>query len=55
MYKQKQVKMTVTMDPEILKQMKEHLTKVNSTGTIMYVSQSSFITEAVKQLLTKES
>ena len=51
MYKQKQVKMTITIDPEVLEQLKEYLAKINSTKTMMYVSQSSFITEAVKQLL----
>ncbi len=51
MYKQKQVKMTITIDPEVLEQLKEYLAKINSTKTMMHVSQSSFITEAVKQLL----
>ncbi len=51
MYKQKQVKMTITIDPEVLSEMKEYLAKVNGTGKVMHVSQSSFITEAVKQLL----
>lgn len=53
MYKQKQVKITITIDPEVLEQMKDYLAKVNGTGKMMHVSQSSFITEAVKQLLNK--
>jgi len=54
MYKQKQVKMTITIDPDVLEQLKVYLARVNGTKTMMHVSQSSFITEAVKQLLSKE-
>lgn len=53
MYKQKQVKMTITIDPEVLEQLKAYLAEINSTKTMIHVSQSSFITEAVKQLLSK--
>ena len=34
--------------------MKDCLTKVNEDKSIKYVSQSEFISEAVKQLLNKE-
>lgn len=53
MYKQKYVKVTVTMDPTVLADMKVYLKKVNVDKGIMYVSQSDFVTEAVKQLLNK--
>ena len=51
MYKQKYIKVTITMDPTVLEDMKEHLKFINSDKNRMHVSQSSFITEAVKQLL----
>lgn len=53
--KQKPVRLGVTINPELLKQMKECLSKVNEDKTLKYVSQSEFISEAVKQLLAKES
>ena len=53
--KQKPIRVHATMDPELLKQMKECLSKVNEDKTLKYVSQSEFISEAVKQLLAKES
>ena len=53
--KQKPVRVHATMDAELVKQMKECLTKVNEDKSIRYVSQSEFISEAVKQLLDKES
>lgn len=53
--KQKPVRIHATMDAELVKQMKECLTKVNEDKSIRYVSQSEFISEAVKQLLDKES
>lgn len=53
--KQKPVRLGVTISPELLKQMKECLNKVNEDKTLKYVSQSEFISEAVKQLLVKES
>lgn len=53
--KQKPVRLGVTISPELLKQMKECLSKVNEDKTLKYVSQSEFIGEAVKQLLAKES
>lgn len=54
MYKKKYVKVTVTMDPTVLAEMKEHLKQVNENKDIMHVSQSDFVTEAVKQLLNKD-
>ena len=53
MYKVKYVKVTITMDPEVLSGMKDHLCKLNESKTLKYVSQSDFITEAVKLLLIK--
>ena len=53
--KQKPVRLGVTISPELLRQMKECLSKVNEDKTLKYVSQSEFISEAVKQLLAKES
>ena len=53
--KQKPVRLGVTINPDLLKQMKECLSKVNEDKTLKYVSQSEFISEAVKQLLAKES
>lgn len=52
--KQKPIRVHATMDPELLKQMKDCLSKVNEDKTLKYVSQSEFISEAVKQLLSKE-
>ena len=52
--KQKPIRVHATMDAELVKQMKDCLTKVNEDKSIKYVSQSEFISEAVKQLLSKE-
>lgn len=54
MYNQKYVKVTITMPPEVLEEMKAHLKQVNANKALMHVSQSDFMTEAVKQLLVKE-
>lgn len=54
MYKQKYVKVTITMDPTVLSEMKEHLKQLNENKSIKHISQSDFVTEAVKQLLVKE-
>lgn len=51
MYKQKYVKVTITMDPTVLNEMKEHLNQLNEDKSIRYISQSDFVTEAVKRLL----
>lgn len=53
--KQKPVRIHATMDAELVKQMKDCLNKVNEDKSISYVSQSEFISEAVKQLLKQES
>lgn len=53
MYKNKYVKVTITMCPIVLKEMKERLKKLNSDKSISHISQSDFVTEAVKQLLGK--
>ena len=53
MYKKKYVKITTTMDPTVLVNMKEKLKEINSDKSISYISQSDFVTEAVKQLLNK--
>ena len=54
MYKKKYIKVTVTIDPVVLDEMKVYLKQVNSDKSISHVSQSDFVTEAVKQLLNKE-
>ena len=54
MYKKKYVKITVTIDPLVLNEMKVYLKQINSDKSISHVSQSDFVTEAVKQLLNKE-
>lgn len=51
MYKQKYVKVTITMDPTVLGEMKEHLKQLNEDKSIRHISQSDFVTEAVKRLL----
>lgn len=53
MYKKKYVKVTITMDPTVLDNMKEKLKELNSDKSLSYISQSDFVTEAVKQLLNK--
>ena len=55
MYKKKYVKVTITMDPEVLNNMKEKLKEVNSDKSISHISQSDFITEAVKELLSRNT
>ena len=54
MYKKKYIKVTVTMDPVVLKNIKECLKNINSDPAISHISQSDFVTEAVKQLINKE-
>ena len=54
MYKKKYIKVTITMDPTTLKEMKECLKQVNSDKSLGHVSQSTFVTEAVKKLLKSE-
>ena len=51
MYKKKYIKVTITMDPIVLTNMKEKLKKINSDKSIKHISQSEFISEAVKQFL----
>ena len=55
MYKQKYVKVTLTMDPTVLGEMKEYLKQLNEDKSIKYISQSDFVTEAVKRLLQEEN
>ena len=52
--KQKPVRVHATMDPELVQRMKNYLKQVNDDKSLKYVSQSEFISEAVKQLLAKE-
>ena len=52
--KQKPVRVHATMDPKLVQQMKDYLQQVNDDKSLKYVSQSEFISEAVKQLLNKE-
>ena len=52
--KQKPVRVHATMDPKLVQRMKDYLQQVNDDKSLKYVSQSDFVTEAVKQLLNKE-
>lgn len=52
--KQKPVRVHATMDPKLIQRMKDCLQQVNNDKSLKYVSQSEFISEAVKQLLDKE-
>lgn len=52
--KQKPVRVHATMDPKLIQRMKDYLQQVNNDKSLKYVSQSEFISEAVKQLLAKE-
>ena len=52
--KQKPVRVHATMDPKLVQQMKDYLQQLNDDKSLKYVSQSEFISEAVKQLLNKE-
>lgn len=54
MYKKKYIKVTVTIDPTVLSSMKERLKELNSDSSIKHISQSDFVTEAIKQLLSKD-
>ena len=55
MYKQqKPIRVGITIKPDLLQEMKDYLKQVNEDKTMKYVSQSEFISEAVKQLLAKE-
>lgn len=53
MYVKKYVKVTITMEPELLKELKSKLKILNKNKDFKYISQSSFIANAVKQLLNK--
>lgn len=53
--KQKPIRVHATMDPKLVQQMKNYLQKVNDDKSLKYVSISEFISEAVRQLLKKES
>lgn len=52
--KQKPVRVHATMDPKLIQRMKDYLQQLNNNKSLKYVSQSEFISEAVKQLLDKE-
>lgn len=52
--KQKPIRVHATMDPKLVQHMKDYLQQVNEDKSLKYVSQSEFISEAVKQLLNKE-
>lgn len=52
---QKPARISITLKPELLKQMKNYLSEVNTDKTLKYVSQSEFIAIAITELLTKES
>ena len=52
--KQKPIRVHATMEPKLVKQMKDYLQQVNDDKSLKYVSTSEFISEAVRQLLDKE-
>lgn len=52
--KQKPIRVHATMDPKLIQRMKDYLKQVNDDKSLKYVSQSEFLSEAVKQLLSKE-
>lgn len=52
--KQKPVRVHATMDPKLIQRVKDYLQQLNNDKSLKYVSQSEFISEAVKQLLDKE-
>ncbi len=55
MYKQnKPVRASITIKAQVWQRMRDYLQQVNDDKTMKYVSQSEFISEAVKQLLNKE-
>lgn len=51
---QKPARISITLKPELLKQMKDYLQEVNGNETLKYVSQSEFISVAISDLLLKE-
>lgn len=55
MYKQnKPVRASITIKAQVWQRMRDYLQQVNDDKTMKYVSQSEFISEAIKQLLNKE-
>ena len=52
--KQKPVRIHATMDSTLIQQMKDYLQKINEDKSLKYVSQSEFISEAIRHLLSKE-
>lgn len=55
MYKQnKPIRASITIKAQVWQRMRDYLQQVNDDKTMKYVSQSEFISEAVKQLLNKE-
>jgi len=52
--KQKPVRVHATIDPTIVQEMKDYLQQINNDKSLKYVSVSEFISEAIKQLLSKE-
>ncbi len=55
MYKQnKPIRASITIKAQVWQRMRDYLQQVNDDKTMKYVSQSEFISEAVKQLLSKE-
>ena len=55
MYKQnKPIRASITIKAQVWQRMRDYLQQVNDDKTMKYVSQSEFISEAIKQLLNKE-
>lgn len=51
---QKPARISITLKPELLQQMKDYLQEVNEDQTLKYVSQSEFVSVAIRNLLVKE-
>lgn len=51
---QRPVRISITLKPKLLNDMKNYLQKVNDDKTLKYVSQSEFISVAINDLLIKE-
>ena len=53
--RKRQAKVTFTLKPSLLKELKEYLEKDSKTNDYKYVSQSEFISVAISDLLKKET
>lgn len=55
MQTQKYVKVTITMDPTVLEDMKKYLKRANTSPELAHLSQSKFITYIVSAYLNNKS